>query len=591
MQQTDLDQVFSDICPRLYQVLIRHCSSHSQCPSDLSLLILSGHTEDYFSLPFQPEPLPLFMALQSLYRDRFDHFIHYSMTDGLRVISNGTSLHSSSSTAPSSSTKASRFLDMARAAQREVSAEGEARGRYQHEPHQALMSIHQQVKTYPRNLCLIEGIGDWEPLSEDRPDVLSALQSWPDQCMAQQSLIIFSGHHPSSRLCQLFRGRPYTRQESLKGPDLSEIHHWFITRELNDQLEYDPLLTSEISSHLQRIGTTARVGLKSLHKSIRGPLDETWLAQSGARTFDPKRVDIKGLEKWFQESLIGQSRAKHEVLKSAKNMKYFGNAERKQPLLRALFTGPPGVGKTEIARGLSLYLYGQNDPLLINCTEYQQEHEVAKLLGSPPGYVGFGDPSLIERFINEHRAGVIIFDEFEKAHKKVHQALMGILEEGVLNTPSGDQVILDRSVIIATSNAGHTLVQQQLREAKVLSKEQIRKLYELGVEECFDAPLLRRFDVKVTFDFLSVQELKEVAEFYLKKAIHNYAPAELEITWSAEYIRSLVQRSDASLGAGELKNVVIADFMEALIEHYHECEPKPQSLTLHPMISEVKTYA
>jgi ATP-dependent Clp protease ATP-binding subunit ClpA len=153
-------------------------------------------------------------------------------------------------------------------------------------------------------------------------------------------------------------------------------------------------------------------------------------------------------------------------------------------------------------------------------------------------------------------------------------------------------VEFDRCVIIGTTNAGHREVQRRLKEGPAPSDSELTALYEAGVERQFDAPLLRRFDLKLTFSHLSEAERIQVAKLYLERAIQEHCPAELTIDWSEGYLTQLTAGCDSTLGAGELKNHVEAELKRALIEGYFERERRPSQLTLgQPCSSKGVIYA
>ena len=202
----EIATVLPRVSPRIQQAIVQYVPLHHEQRARVGVIVLSGHTQDYFLMPFAQKPQSLNETLASLYRTRYQKILHYSMAQGLLSNHLQAPLSSISDGAKTSSPAGNQFLAMARAAQNEVSRDLKAEGRFRHEPHQAIMQIDQELRSSQSQLCLIEGIGDWEAICSERPDILSALETWPDLCMQTNSLVIFAAHQPSPRLGQFFKG-------------------------------------------------------------------------------------------------------------------------------------------------------------------------------------------------------------------------------------------------------------------------------------------------------------------------------------------------------------------------------------------------
>lgn len=163
---------------------------------------------------------------------------------------------------------------------------------------------------------------------------------------------------------------------------------------------------------------------------------------------------LRNLEKELHKYVIGQDEAVKAVAKAVKRSRV-GLKSPNRPIGSFLFLGPTGVGKTELSKTLARALFGREEDLIrVDMSEYMEKHSVSKIIGSPPGYVGFGEGGQLSEQIRRHPYSVILFDEIEKAHPDVFNILLQVLDDGHITDSNGRKVDFKNTVIIMTSNAG-----------------------------------------------------------------------------------------------------------------------------------------
>lgn len=347
---------------------------------------------------------------------------------------------------------------------------------------------------------------------------------------------------------------------------------------------------TQVLSTLEFLGAQPASGLKTIIDSAfrrcRYPLNGKWAKEHGADQFDPERIELDSLRNSFIRELVGQDSAKRTVLDQLKKFREFGR-KSPAPFLRLLFAGPSGVGKTELAKIICRNVFGSDAPLLlIPCTEYSQAHEVAKLLGAPPGYTGHDQPALLESHRKRFPAGVLLLDEFEKAHDDIKRFFMNILEEGFAvcpRTDAGQPIRLDFTnyTVIATSNAGSREIDVLAQDTGVVPSEVRVQRYEAALKMIFPVELLGRFQARVIFEYLSQQQMATIAErevatqvAQFEKRCRERSFAVPRVVIQPDLYEWLATRSDRALGARELRRNVESHCQQSWLDFF-ESNPRP----------------
>lgn len=288
------------------------------------------------------------------------------------------------------------------------------------------------------------------------------------------------------------------------------------------------------------------------------------------------------LEGKIKESIISQEDAIKQVSNAVKRGRV-GITSKKRPWVSLLFLGPTGVGKTELAKVLAKNLFGENEDRLIqiDMSEYMEQHSVSKLIGSPPGYVGFEQGGWLTEKITENPYSVVLFDEIEKAHPDVLNLLLQVLEDGHLMDAKGNRVSFQNTIIILTSNIGA----EQIAEDKVLGfyrEQKQRNLVELSTEAYDEMKeklmkelrkklrpeLLNRLDDVIIFKGLSKQDAAKVLEILIKELNARLKEMNISVDINDKSKKYIIDKGfSAEYGARPLRRVLQHE-VENLVADY-----------------------
>ena len=277
----------------------------------------------------------------------------------------------------------------------------------------------------------------------------------------------------------------------------------------------------------------------------------SWTDIPVTKVMEGEKEKLVHLEEEISKRVVGQNDAIKAVSNAIRRSRT-GLQDEERPLGSFLFMGPTRVGKTELAKTLSATLFDDESSLVrLDMSEYMERHAVAKLIGSPPGYVGFEDGGQLTEKIRRKPYSVILLDEIEKAHSDVFNILLQILDDGILTDSQGREVDFRNTVIIMTSNIGSQYIQDIEDEAKMREKVQEE------VKSHFRPEFINRIDEQIIFHSLSKEDLDEIIEIQLGYLEDKLAQQDLEIELTADArdeIRTLGY--DPTYGARPLQRVI-----------------------------------
>ncbi|MDP9405947.1 MAG: ATP-dependent Clp protease ATP-binding subunit [Actinomycetota bacterium] len=278
------------------------------------------------------------------------------------------------------------------------------------------------------------------------------------------------------------------------------------------------------------------------------------------------------MEAELHRRVIGQEDAIAAVSKSIRRTRA-GLKDPKRPSGSFIFLGPSGVGKTELAKTLAEFLFGDEDALIhLDMSEYMEKHTVSRLIGSPPGYVGYEEGGQLTEAVRRRPFSVVLFDEVEKAHPDVFNALLQILEDGRLTDAQGKQVDFKNTVLIMTSNLGtRNLGAQALgfaarddaRDTYARMKEQVDE----ELKRHFRPEFLNRIDETIVFHQLTREEVKTIVDLMMKRVREQMRSKDLDIELTEDAKTWLADKGyDAALGARPLRRTLQREIEDALSE-------------------------
>lgn len=287
---------------------------------------------------------------------------------------------------------------------------------------------------------------------------------------------------------------------------------------------------------------------------------------TGSPPWEHVRSKVAQLEDALQERIIGQRPAISAVCRVLRRA-VVGLKSNLRPIGGFLFIGPTGVGKTEICRGIADSLF-DGQLIRIDMSEYSEEHSISRLIGSPPGYTGHEEGGILTSAIAEKPFSLVVFDEFEKAHSKVHRLLLQLFEEGCLTDGRGQQVSFSRAIIVLTSNFGSAELLDVSPGAWAESYEEIKKEMLEALMRAFSPELVNRLDDVVLFTPLGEQECAEVMDLLLASCVKLIADEHgITVEISPEAKASVLSKGyNPVLGARPLRRAIETHIVDAISE-------------------------
>jgi ATP-dependent Clp protease ATP-binding subunit ClpB len=284
---------------------------------------------------------------------------------------------------------------------------------------------------------------------------------------------------------------------------------------------------------------------------------------------ESEREKLLHLEDHLHERVVGQEEAV-EAVSDAVRRSRSGLQDEKRPIGSFIFMGTTGVGKTELAKALSEYLFNDEHAMTrIDMSEYQERHSVSRLVGAPPGYVGYDEGGQLTEAVRRKPYSVVLLDEIEKAHPDVFNVLLQVLDDGVLTDNKGRKVNFKNTIIIMTSNTGSDIIQQRFDEAKGKMDENTQEKTRMEVFEMLKASMrpefLNRIDEIIMFKPLNRKDILEIVKLQVGLLAAKMEHMGIDLTASNEAIEYIAEKGfDPQFGARPVKRLIQKEVLNTL---------------------------
>ncbi|MFM7527509.1 MAG: ATP-dependent Clp protease ATP-binding subunit, partial [Nodosilinea sp.] len=281
------------------------------------------------------------------------------------------------------------------------------------------------------------------------------------------------------------------------------------------------------------------------------------------------------MEDTLHQRLVGQDEAVKAISRAIRRARV-GLKNPNRPIASFVFSGPTGVGKTELAKSLASYFFGSEDAMIrLDMSEFMERHTVSKLIGSPPGYVGYNEGGQLTEAVRRRPYTVVLFDEIEKAHPDVFNMLLQILEDGRLTDAKGRTVDFKNTLLIMTSNIGSKVIEKgggglgfEFEQDQAESQyNRIRSLVNEELKQYFRPEFLNRLDEIIVFRQLTKDEVKEIAEILLKEVFARLTEKHIHLQVTERFKERLVEEGyNPSYGARPLRRAIMRLLEDTLAE-------------------------
>jgi len=303
-----------------------------------------------------------------------------------------------------------------------------------------------------------------------------------------------------------------------------------------------------------------------------------WTGVPVQKLTESESVKLLNMEETLHQRLIGQDEAVKAVSRAIRRARV-GLKNPNRPIASFIFSGPTGVGKTELTKALAAYFFGSEESMIrLDMSEFMERHTVSKLIGSPPGYVGFNEGGQLTEAVRRRPYTVVLFDEIEKAHPDVFNLLLQLLEDGRLTDSKGRTVDFKNTLIIMTSNIGSKVIEKGGGglgfefgggDADETNYNRIRSLVNEELKQYFRPEFLNRLDEIIVFRQLSRDEVKDIAEIMLREVFGRMQEKGITLSVTEAFKERLVEEGyNPSYGARPLRRAVMRLLEDSLAEEF-----------------------
>ncbi|NCN99799.1 AAA domain-containing protein [Candidatus Falkowbacteria bacterium] len=355
-----------------------------------------------------------------------------------------------------------------------------------------------------------------------------------------------------------------------QGADLTEVAQirYALIPALNEKIQTSQAELLKIQKKGQRI-LKEEVDEEDVAKVVA-----RWTGIPVNRMLQDEIKRLVNAEQELQQEVVGQNEA-IKAIASALRRSRAGINEEKKPIGSFLFVGPTGVGKTELAKTLARFMFDDKKALIrLDMSEYMEKHSIAKLIGSPPGYVGYDEGGQLTDRVRRHPYSVVLFDEIEKAHPDMFNMLLQILDDGRLTDSKGRTINFKNTIVIMTSNLGNEIIKQysigfsgasDQKQEISLRREEMKEKIDKILKNNFKLEFLNRIDEIVLFENLTPAALEKIVDLELTKVEKRLGNKNIGVKVSGKIKKMLAEKGyDITYGARPLKRIIQTMILDEL---------------------------
>jgi ATP-dependent Clp protease ATP-binding subunit ClpB len=317
---------------------------------------------------------------------------------------------------------------------------------------------------------------------------------------------------------------------------------------------------ADAQKQLHELQKTGRLLNEEVTEEDIAQVVASWTGIPVSRMLEGEREKLVKMEERLQKRIIGQEEAVKAVANAVRRSRS-GLQDPNRPIGSFIFLGPTGVGKTELARALAEFLFDDENAMVrIDMSEYMEKHTVARLIGAPPGYVGYEEGGQLSEAVRRRPYCVVLFDEIEKAHHDVFNVLLQVLDDGRLTDGQGRTVDFKNTIIIMTSNIGSPIIQEFYAtgaKGGVKAHLEMEKLVRLELKAHFRPEFLNRVDDVIIFHSLSEEQIAKIVDIQLQRLEQRLAQQNLRLDLDKSAKKLLAAEGyDPQFGARPLKRAI-----------------------------------